>query len=135
MAEHVVPDAVESVHAQILDRDAPGDGNLAVRVLEGVGVLGKDAGPQTVVYDERTQMAIALLAPPRAHAQPRPALDDSGSVPTSGEASNCAGNATQAHSQPAQAEPMPEPAQPGPPADADDAGRKERDVRDDGGWW
>jgi hypothetical protein len=37
--ENVVPDAIHSLHAQIIDRNAPGDRDLAARLLERSGVL------------------------------------------------------------------------------------------------
>ena len=66
VVERVVPDAIESVHAQIKNRKAPGDGDLAARILEGTGVLGDEAKPVfNFQADVRFQMLSALGPPPR----------------------------------------------------------------------
>lgn len=66
IVERVVPDAIESMHAQILDRDAPGDGDLAARLLEKSGVLADESAPRyTFEGDVALQQAIVLV--PQAH--------------------------------------------------------------------
>ncbi len=72
IVQHVVPDALESVHAQIKDRGAPGDGNLAIRTLEGIGVLGDNAPKATFNFhdDAMLQMGVALLPPLPQHDAP-----------------------------------------------------------------
>ena len=64
IVENVVPDAIHSLHAQIIDRDAPGDGDLAARLLERSGVLDGGSAPTfNICEDKRLQMALALLPP------------------------------------------------------------------------
>jgi hypothetical protein len=63
IVENVVPDAIHSLHAQIRDRNAPGDGDLAARVLERTGVLdGGSAPTYNIEGDLVVQQGLALMA-------------------------------------------------------------------------
>jgi len=69
IVENVVPDAIHSLHAQIIDRDAPGDGDLAARLLEKSGVLDGGSAPSYTFEGNVTlQQAINLLPPMPAAA-------------------------------------------------------------------
>jgi hypothetical protein len=62
IVENVVPDAIHSLHAQIIDRDAPGDGDLAARLLERSGVLdGGGAQTYKIEGDVVLHQGLALL--------------------------------------------------------------------------
>jgi hypothetical protein len=62
IVEKVVPDAIRSLHAQIIDRNAPGDGDLAARLLEKSGVLdGGGAPTYNIEGDLVLQQGLALL--------------------------------------------------------------------------
>ena len=82
VVEHVVPDAIESVHAQIIDRDSRGDGDLGARVLEKVGVLSGDSARVSLTFQDNAalQVAIALLPP----AAPADSADGASAVPPNG---------------------------------------------------
>lgn len=73
LVENVVPDAIRSLHAQIIDRHAPGDGDLAARLLERSGVLdGESAPTYNIEGDVVLQKGLAMLPSPPSTA---PALD------------------------------------------------------------
>jgi hypothetical protein len=62
IVEKVVPDAIRSLHAQIIDRNAPGDGDLAARLLEKSGVLdGGGAPTYNIEGDVVLQQGLALM--------------------------------------------------------------------------
>jgi hypothetical protein len=60
--ENVVPDAIRSLHAQIIDRNAPGDGDLTARLLERSGVLdGGGAPTYNIEGDLVLKQGLALM--------------------------------------------------------------------------
>jgi hypothetical protein len=67
IVEKVMPDAIRSLHAQIIDRDAPGDGDLAARLLERSGVLDGGSAP-TYNIEGDVVLQQGLTLPPSRRA-------------------------------------------------------------------
>jgi hypothetical protein len=66
IVENVAPDAIRSMHAQIVDRSAPGD--LAARLLEKIGVLDGGSAPTHNIADGPSMQVLNALFPARPAA-------------------------------------------------------------------
>jgi hypothetical protein len=84
IVENVAPDAIRSMHAQIVDRSAPGDGDLAARLLEKIGVLDGGSAPIHNIADDPSMQVLNALFPARPAAAATVSVKiETGSAPQS----------------------------------------------------